>query len=188
MPVDGTESPTICCSAGSLVFRWTHHPPFRAMSPANGSASGSRNASAGPGSSAGCARAALWGERSWISRSCRPCLPATLVRVRNPEMVAWSMAELQGIGVPGNRRIGPNWPISSQRIGATLLHLLLAARKAPSVGLFSTACWFRRICPIVIGILDFNRCAAGEISGSDNRVCRRLAMLRSLSLSGAVDT
>ncbi len=51
-----------------------------------------------------------------------------------------SMAGLQGFGVPGNRRIGPDWPISGQRAGVTVLHLLLAARKAPSVGLFSTAC------------------------------------------------
>ena len=51
-----------------------------------------------------------------------------------------SMAWLQGFGVPGNGRIGPDRPISGQRVGATVLHLLPAARKIPSVGLFSTAC------------------------------------------------
>ena len=50
------------------------------------------------------------------------------------------MAETHGMGAPENRRIGPNWSISSQRIGVAVLHPLLTARKAVSGGVFSTAC------------------------------------------------
>ena len=34
---------------------------------------------------------------------------------------------------------GQGWPISGQRVGATVLHLLLATRRAPSVRSFSTS-------------------------------------------------
>jgi len=50
------------------------------------------------------------------------------------------MAQFRGVGVPGKGQIGPNWPISGHRAGIAVLHPLLTARKAASVGLFSTAC------------------------------------------------
>jgi len=50
------------------------------------------------------------------------------------------MAEVRGVGVPENRQMEANWSIIDQRTGITVFRLLHTARKAASVGLFSTAC------------------------------------------------
>ncbi len=50
------------------------------------------------------------------------------------------MMGIRGLGVLGNRKIGLNWLISSQRAGIIMPHALLAARKAAPVRIFSKAC------------------------------------------------
>ena len=63
-----------------------------------------------------------------------------LVRLRNPGMAACRWPGSKGLVCLETGESGQIGQFPARRAGVTVLHLLLAARKAPSVGLFSTAC------------------------------------------------
>ncbi len=63
-----------------------------------------------------------------------------LVRLRNSGMAVCRWLSFKGLVYLETGESGQIGQFPGQKAGATVLHLLLAARKVPSVGLFSTAC------------------------------------------------
>ncbi len=133
---------TACCTEHEqpfIVHRWTHHPPSGLCHQPTLSQADQGMLRLGRGHRRDTQEPPCGTKEAGLPVRTEPVRlqPGSPAQSGNGGM---SMAWLQGFGVPGNRRIGPDWPISGQRAGVTVLHLLPAARKIPSVGLFSTAC------------------------------------------------